>query len=189
MTERILDAALEQFQQIGIAKTTIEDIAKRAGVGRMTIFRKLGSKDAIISAVISREARNLFECMAEIAQRPIGLEDRIVATASELILRIRSNRLFQRLLDLDSETTLPKITTEGSDVLAAAVHAGITQLQPDVDAGRLDTENLTLRIEAVARIIHSIALTPHAVAPLAEDADLENFARVAIVPILLPASG
>ncbi|MEV6071368.1 helix-turn-helix domain-containing protein [Nocardia sp. NPDC052001] len=188
VTERILDAALEQFQEIGIEKTTIEDIAKRAGVGRMTVFRKMGSKDAIISAVVSREARHLFECMAEITQRPISLDDRIVAATSELIHRIRSNRLFQRLLYLDAEATLPKITIEGSDVLAAAIAGAIGYLQTDVDAGRLDAENLPLRIEAVARIIHSIALTPHAVAPLTSDAELEQFARVAILPIMLPGT-
>ncbi|WP_228536789.1 TetR/AcrR family transcriptional regulator [Nocardia sp. XZ_19_231] len=90
MTQRILNAALEQFQEIGIEKTTIDDIVKRVGVGRMTVFRKLGSKDAIISAVISREAQSLFECMTEIAQRPIGLEERIVASATELIRGIRA---------------------------------------------------------------------------------------------------
>ncbi len=49
-TERLPDAALAQFEDMGLRRTTIEDIAKRAGVDRVTVYRRLGSKDDVIQS-------------------------------------------------------------------------------------------------------------------------------------------
>ncbi|WP_040697921.1 helix-turn-helix domain-containing protein, partial [Nocardia vinacea] len=52
---RILDAALVQFSKVGVKKTTIEDVARQAGVDRVTVYRRVGSRDDLVQAVISRE--------------------------------------------------------------------------------------------------------------------------------------
>ena len=48
--QRIVDATIELHQAIGAAQTTISDIAKRAGVGRVTVYRHFPSEEALFAA-------------------------------------------------------------------------------------------------------------------------------------------
>ena len=52
--ERILEAALACFEEVGIRRTSMDDIARTAGVGRMTVFRRFGSKDRLAEVVLLR---------------------------------------------------------------------------------------------------------------------------------------
>ncbi|MFY1826093.1 TetR/AcrR family transcriptional regulator [Myxococcus fulvus] len=50
----ILDAATDSFSRLGFKKTSIEDIAKRAGIGKGTVYLHFESKEALLGAVIDR---------------------------------------------------------------------------------------------------------------------------------------
>lgn len=50
--EAILAAALELFTEHGHAGTSIEQVARRAGVGKLTVYRRWGSKDELIAAAV-----------------------------------------------------------------------------------------------------------------------------------------
>ena len=45
---RLVDAAFALFSERGFERTTVDDIAERAGVGRTTFFRHFGSKEQVI---------------------------------------------------------------------------------------------------------------------------------------------
>ena len=49
--QSILDAALTQFAQYGLRKTSMQDIAERAGVSRQTIYASFKNKDQIFRNV------------------------------------------------------------------------------------------------------------------------------------------
>jgi AcrR family transcriptional regulator len=48
--QRIVDATIELHQSIGAAQTTITKIAKRAGVGRVTIYRHFPDEETLFAA-------------------------------------------------------------------------------------------------------------------------------------------
>lgn len=52
---RLIDAAEECFQRYGVAKTTVEDVAKTANVSRATVYRYFDGRDALILGVLERE--------------------------------------------------------------------------------------------------------------------------------------
>ncbi|ADB33140.1 transcriptional regulator, TetR family [Kribbella flavida DSM 17836] len=54
--ERILDAATELIARQGVAGTSTEDVRKAAGIGGSQLYHYFDSKQALIRAVITRQA-------------------------------------------------------------------------------------------------------------------------------------
>jgi AcrR family transcriptional regulator len=50
---RITEAAVELHRTVGPARTTVKEIAERAGVGRMTVYNHFGSDDELLEACSS----------------------------------------------------------------------------------------------------------------------------------------
>jgi AcrR family transcriptional regulator len=48
---RVLEAATEAFAEFG-ADVSVDEIARRAGVGHATVFRRFPTKEALIAAVV-----------------------------------------------------------------------------------------------------------------------------------------
>lgn len=58
-TERILDAAREMFLAHGFRATSMDAIAKRAGVSKATIYAHFDGKEALFAALVSAECARL----------------------------------------------------------------------------------------------------------------------------------
>ena len=61
ITTRVLDGAYEQFCRMGIRRSTMEDVARRAGVSRITVYRRFATKDALVEQVVRREFHRYFD--------------------------------------------------------------------------------------------------------------------------------
>ena len=70
--ERFLDAAEQSLAHFGLAKTTLEDVARAAGASRATLYRQFRSRDELLLAVVAREAGRLA---AEAARRLERFDD------------------------------------------------------------------------------------------------------------------
>ena len=57
LLDRVTAAALDQFAEFGIRRSTIDDVARRAGVSRISVFRRVASKQGLVEIVIAREIR------------------------------------------------------------------------------------------------------------------------------------
>ena len=53
--EAILRAGYEVFRDHGVAGTSIEEIARRAGVGKLTVYRRWSSKEELLAAAIEQQ--------------------------------------------------------------------------------------------------------------------------------------
>lgn len=56
---RVLEAAAEAFAEHG-PDVSVDEIARRAGVGHATVFRRFPTKDALIAAVVEERVRTLI---------------------------------------------------------------------------------------------------------------------------------
>ena len=73
--EKVLDAGLALFVEFGLRRTTMEDVASKAGIGRATAYRRFADKDQLIQVVILRECqRELARIEADLAQIDNGVE-------------------------------------------------------------------------------------------------------------------
>ena len=58
-SERIIVAAQRLFAQFGLKKTTVDEIARAAQVGKGTVYHYFASKEEIFAAVIEKEANSM----------------------------------------------------------------------------------------------------------------------------------
>ena len=95
--EHFLTAAEACFERYGVGKTTMEDIARMAGVSRPTIYRHFADRESLILAVVMRRARALIEKAQAYMRRQGSFEDQLV---EGLIFLVRTGRNdpFVRLL-------------------------------------------------------------------------------------------
>ena len=182
---RILDAALIRFSEFGVKKTTIEDIARQAGVDRVTVYRRIGSRDDVVQAVASREVAAVLTEVDAISTRHDNLDDLIADIFVTVMTRWREHALVHRMLDLEPERLLEKLTTQGGPVFAMSVAATHTALCRAADAGLLDEPpDLLNRAELICRLVHSFILCPGGMINLESSTDLDEFARSYLVPIV-----
>jgi AcrR family transcriptional regulator len=185
VAERILDAALEQFQLVGLRRSTIDDVARRARVGRVTVYRRIGQKDELIEAVILRELRRLFATVDAAVAALAAVEDRLAEGFAVVLRTVRDHPLFQRLLAVEPESVLPFLTVDGGPiiVLTAAYVAGQIRLAQRVGLAPQDLEPEPVA-EMMARLAHSVLLTPQGAIPLETDEQARAFARSHIAPLV-----
>lgn len=186
--EAVLDAALAQFEEIGIRRSTIEDVARRAGIDRVTVYRRVGSKDDLIQAVLAREAGRLIEQVNHATDGLPTLEERIATAFTTAILHLRQNALYNRMLALDADTVLPRITTQAGQLLGIGIAAAVELLRQAQDDGLLDGGSDTQgAAEILVRLVQSLVLTPVGAVRLQSAEELQAFARAHLCPIVVRA--
>lgn len=182
----ILDAALAVFSEVGVRKATIGDVAKRAGIDRVTVYRRVGSKDELVTAVVGREAVTLFADITAKARKGKTLEDRIALGFTATLEGVRRHAVLTRMLEIEPDTILPQLTIEGGPILSAAVTATMAVFDQAIEDGLLtDSDHLETSAEILVRLTHSFLLTPHATLRLDNAAEIEAFARTHVVPFVV----
>jgi AcrR family transcriptional regulator len=181
---RILDAAFEQFCLIGIRRSSMEDVARRAKVGRVTIYRRFESKDKLVSALLWRETRTAIAKVAAAVKDVADVEARFVEGFVAGMSAIRRHPLIMAMLATEPETALPLLTIKASGGLELArsfMADEVRRARADLGMPDSDAEQVA---EIFARLTHSLVLTPETCLPLDDDAKARDFARRHIVPMV-----
>ncbi|MEV4123622.1 helix-turn-helix domain-containing protein [Nocardia sp. NPDC049707] len=187
---RILDAALIQFAKVGVKKTTIEDVARQAGVDRVTVYRRVGSRDDLVQAVISREVATLLAVLGAMPERHDSIDDLVADIFVTVVTRWRTHPMVERILTVEPERVIMKLTVDGATTFTMCLAATATILEGAVARGLLaDADDLRTRAEIVCRVVHSLILAPHGTAQLGSDDELAAFARRYLVPVVTNARG
>lgn len=126
-----LDAARETILAVGWRRTTLTDVAKRAGVSRMTIYRRWPDMQALLADLLVREwggllAGTLGDPTSTSTARQ-GIVDGVVAVVTAL----RQDPLLRKIVEVDPEVLLPYLLQRRGRnqdqvlaVLGAAIAAG-----------------------------------------------------------------
>lgn len=182
---RILDAALVQFERVGVKKSTIEDIARIAGVDRVTVYRRVGSRDDLVRAVFTREVTTLLAELERLASRHTDIADLIADTLVTVMRAWRTNAVVQRMMTLEPERLLPQLSTEGSATFTMAVVATTAAMQSVAERGLIPRHpDVEMRAEIICRIVQSLLLSPSPRVPIESDVKLDAFARRYLTPIV-----
>lgn len=176
--ESILDAALAEFLSYGLRRTTVDVVARRAGVSRATLYRRFDGKDALVQAVLVRESRRFFGSIADAVAGLPTAEDRLVEGFVVGVRLARTDRLLNRLLSSDAEALLPYLTTN-SELVVAAVREFLVQQGEKLPGGLspVDGRQPAGVAELFVRLAISFTLMPHSSIPMSNDDEVRAFAR------------
>ncbi|MGW3349503.1 TetR/AcrR family transcriptional regulator [Nonomuraea rubra] len=182
---RILGAAYEQFCRMGIRRSTMEDVAKRARVSRITVYRRFATKDVLVEHVVRREFRRYFDQFLVDIEQAGTAADRVVLGFVSSLRAIRSNPLIGGLIAAEPDLLVPSMINDGGQTLATVRQFVAGQLRREQRAGHvpgdLDTD---LVAELMVRVSASFLAIPSQVVDLDDDAQLAAVARRFLVPML-----
>jgi TetR/AcrR family transcriptional repressor of uid operon len=187
-SERILAATRELLARHGLRRTSLQDIARAAGVGPATLYRRFASRDVLLARLIEREARELFTRVDDAVAAITDPEEALVASFLVFTRALREHDLLQALIASDPERVLPLLTSQGAPLLAAGRSYLAAHLQRARDNGAQLTAEPEILAEIFVRVAHSLILTTDTVLPMHDDQALAKiaratFARLAFTPI------
>jgi TetR/AcrR family transcriptional repressor of uid operon len=184
---RLLDAAYEQFCRMGIQRSTMEDVARRAGVSRITVYRRFATKDALVEHVVRREFRRYFDRFIVDIKKAETVTDRVVLGFVSSLQAIRRNPLIGGLMAAEPDVVVPSMTSDGGQTLATVQRFVAGRLRREQRAGNVGGDvNVDLVAELMVRVSASFLLIPSHIIDLDDDEQLATVARQFLVPMLDP---
>jgi AcrR family transcriptional regulator len=181
---RILDATLELIGQYGERRLTIDEVAGRSRVARATIFRRFGSKDALISRLYQREVRAAvalaFAAVAGAPDAGSALSDGYAC----LLEHVSSHPVIQHLARAEPDITVG-LWRDGEPSGLTMVSALLAALAREHSAGAVEPARLEAACDSLARLFLAHLLIPPA--PLGSRAGAhERAIREAIIAAGVP---
>ncbi|MCV7204533.1 TetR family transcriptional regulator [Mycolicibacterium peregrinum] len=188
ITARILSATLEQAELVGIRRTTMEDVARRSGVGRATLYRRFPTKDVLIDAVVLSEARRYLDGSAQARAHADTLEDRMVYETVFTVTFLREHALLKKLLRTEPETILPSLTVDAGAIIDFATDFSVAYLRTDLYGTTETTPAQERHLRTVAelhtRLTLSFIVTPHTSIKLTSLEDTRDYVRTYLLPMV-----
>ncbi|TDV37777.1 TetR/AcrR family transcriptional regulator [Actinophytocola oryzae] len=184
---RILDGAYVQFCRMGIQRSTMEDVARRAGVSRITVYRRFATKDVLVEHVVRREFRRYFDQFLVDIERAETVADRVVLGFVSSLRAIRGNPLIGGLIDIEPDLLATSVIGDGGWTLATVRQFVAGQLRSEQQAGNVSPElDIDLVAELMVRVSASFLVIPSQVVDIDDDEQLATVARRFLVPMLEP---
>jgi AcrR family transcriptional regulator len=183
-SERILDAALALAAASGIRHLTMDDVARRARVGRMTVYRRFGEKGRLIDALVVRECRRCLADLDAAIGPAAAIEDQVAEGFVTSMRLAREHPLLNRLARFEPEAVLAALVADGGTVFTAARAFVAGRLRASQAAGVLGSVDVDAAAELLVRLAFSFVLIQESVLPLDDDAQARDVARRLIAPVL-----
>jgi len=158
---RIIQAALTEFIENGIQKTRMEDVAKRANIGRATLFRAFSSKNELVKSVVHFECMKAIKKIEQDVQRLNTLREQAMEGFIQVVLIFSKHPLFKKLSETEPDVLLPLLTLNGGQLFLSAkkrVSQYVSMVQKEGSlTQQVDADDIA---ELCLRLAQSFVLTP-----------------------------
>ncbi|RDI49917.1 TetR/AcrR family transcriptional regulator [Nocardia mexicana] len=181
--ERILESALEQFTLVGIRRTSGDDIARRVGMNRTTLYRRMGTKDDIVRAAMMHETRRVLARLDDELSALDDATEQVLHSFVFAVSALRSHPLLRQLLTADRDDTLAWVTVHAGPVVDMAT-AFLADLIGENPGTHQDPGTAHATAAILVRFVQSLVLTPTGAPDLTTDEQLRHFADQHIRPLI-----
>ncbi|MDQ1371665.1 MAG: hypothetical protein QG582_579 [Candidatus Thermoplasmatota archaeon] len=183
--DRVLDAALELFGAKGFAGTTTKEIAAKAGVNEVTVFRTFGTKQGLYAAMFAE--RSLVPSIMRSVEFDLStpLEEMMVRNVSMVLGMLKANRHMFMLMMNDVWRQPRARRTLGEVPLQRAIEFLASMLKRQMDAGRLRRMEPELAARAMIGMVQAYFLTNYLIQGMADDPERDDKVVRGFVSIFL----
>jgi AcrR family transcriptional regulator len=133
-TDTFLDAARECVLAVGMRRTTFSDVARRAGVSRMTLYRHFPDVASLLGDLITRELAAVMETAEERVGSLATARERLVEGSVQGAELVAGDPLFARIVEIDPELLVPYVT----DRFGQTQRVALAFFERHLAAGRAD---------------------------------------------------
>jgi TetR/AcrR family transcriptional repressor of uid operon len=182
--DRVLDAAMTCYGRDGITATTLDQVAREAGIGRTTLYRYVNNRDNLLSQVLLRDARQRSEELKAALRYHSDLAS-ILVDGMLFNMRGRKSRPMFKLLFGEGQTMInSQIQLTPATFRPMATSLLRKQFLEEQARGKIrDGVTLELAAELVARLSLSLMAWPEHF--LDDEAALRQFLQTMLVPAIL----
>jgi AcrR family transcriptional regulator len=154
---KILGAALECFMQLGISRTSLQDVARRAQVSRGTVYRYFSERQELIDATIELRAEKYYAEAAAKMDKFDNLADQIGAFGEVVGHTVAD---FERHQLHDDDSRLRRLSVSDRDgTLRRMSHFLVPYLKAARKRGEVRVDlNLAEASEWLARMLMSVTV-------------------------------
>ncbi len=178
VTQRILEAAFNCVVRWGVAKTTMEDVARECHTSRATIYRYFpGGRDELVESVIAWQAGQFLAELYEVLHGSQSLQEileRLILFSSGYL---RNLEVLNRLLATEPDAVIPKLTTE-INLMASTVSGFLVPYLREF--GVDDQVNIHEAADYLARMLFSFISSPGDL-DLQDRTEVSNLVRVELL--------
>ncbi|MDN5896949.1 MAG: TetR/AcrR family transcriptional regulator [Nocardioides sp.] len=155
-----LDAARAAILDVGWKRSTLTDVARRAGVSRMTIYRTWPDMQTLLADLMTREWTEILAAVpppVDGQPTPEGIAAGITAAIDAL----RANPLFRRILDLDPELLLPYLLDRRGRSQQAILGFLTPRIAAGQEAGLVCSSDPEVLARTLVLAAHGLTLSAH----------------------------
>ncbi|MGE2732715.1 TetR/AcrR family transcriptional regulator [Mycolicibacterium vaccae] len=178
----ILDAAVIEFERHGFRRVALEDVARRAGVSRTTIYRRFANKDELVGAVIERENVRLFADIAAELKKAEPQSNVYVEAFTLSILKFRRHRVLNQMFT-DEPGLVLELAGRYHRVAIERMAEALRMIFPAGFADRIGPDAVDELADCILRYAAMVLLLP-STQPLETAEDIREFARQHFLPSL-----
>ncbi|MEU3049783.1 MULTISPECIES: TetR/AcrR family transcriptional regulator [unclassified Streptomyces] len=157
--DTVLDAARDCVLAVGVRRTTLTDVARRAGVSRMTLYRRWPDVRTLVGDLMTREWIGVAVGAMPEASPGVPTRSRIVDGLVAGVAAFRAHPLFHKILDVDPELLLPYLLDRrgaSQEALLGLIAGGLAEGQADGSVRPADT---TLLARTLLLVVQSFAMS------------------------------
>ena len=153
-----LDAARECILDVGWRRTTLTEVARRAGVSRMTIYRAWPDMGSLLGDLMTREWVGIAAA-TRVAAADTTTPAGIAAAALATIRALRDNELFVRIVELDPDLLLPYLIARRGRSQEALVEIMAAEIESGQASGAIRPGDAVLMARALTLAGHGFVLS------------------------------
>ncbi len=146
--EAILSSTRTAVLDFGVRRTTLSDVARRAGVSRMTVYNRFGDLHDLMRALMTVEFGTLLEQVAQEAQGEHA-RARVVAALVLIARQLPANPLFRKVRAAEPELLAPYVLER----LGGTQRVGLELVERSIVEGQADGSVRRGKVRALAAIV------------------------------------
>lgn len=155
--DQILEAANLCFTQLGIQRTSVQDVARMANVSRGTVYRYFEDRNVLIAAAIEFGAQGFYQKVAEAMAKKPTLAEKIGAMAETHATILLDHRTRNRLMADDGEL-MRHMISDGDTAVRRTTAFLVPYVREAQERGEVGAGvDVTAASEWLARIIYSFS--------------------------------